>query len=377
MAFQGQQQGPDMISLALNLMQMRRDNEFQERKFKLEEAKLAQQAQMDAIQAQRDQAEWLLGMQKSQLDLDNAMSERERALAPTLNAANDMRLSPTDRQTAANQFVRGIEEQIASGRSPTMVGGNAGAEAAAMRAGALDVRDVKTEDAIRSEAFNIRSENRAENRDIRREQRQREAEAEMAQLESDAIEAGEWTPKQITDLGVANEKRLAFTADLSKEWNRLSSLDPEEPTDVLELIQRWQKKVDEGAVVREGDITMLRSVGASGADNFLASAKGWISARKSFPPGFAENLKSSYEEMLSTDDQRAVEIDQEWQDYANRNGLTPAQRARAERWTRQVRQARERISGRESASVPGRRGSASNRNRRTLSSDQARALGLE
>ena len=133
MPYKGSQQ-PDLVGLALNLMQMKRDRELDERKLALEEFKAQQMAQSNAIQAQRDDIKWQLDIQRSAMDLDEKMVGREKALAPTMNAANDPRLDNSTRQTAANQFVRGLNQQIAAGRDPEMVGGNVGAEAATMRA---------------------------------------------------------------------------------------------------------------------------------------------------------------------------------------------------------------------------------------------------
>jgi hypothetical protein len=375
-AFKTNTQPPDMVSLALHLMQSRRDRELEERKLSLQEAKLAQDARLAAIQEQRDSRLFELDLKEreatlkeSGISLDNAVTEKEMGMGQSLEAVNNPALDPGSRHAAARAIDMFVQSQAGQGRNPVQVGANIGSGLGLMKQARSQEFAVKEGDALLQEQFDIRAEGRGEARDIRREKREMEARSILEKAEADAIESGIWTPKQITDLGVANEKRLSFTADLSKEWNRLSDIDVKNPTHVLEIINKWQKKVDEGAVVREGDITMLRSVGASGASNFFSSAKALVDAKKAFPPGFAENLKESYEAMLSADDQKAVDIQQEWTDYAERNRLTPAQRSRAERWQRQVRQAEERLDKRSAAPATAPR--------RVLSRDRARALGLE
>lgn len=378
MAFQGQQ-GPDMISLALNLMQMRRENEFNERKFKLEEAKLAQQAQLDAIQAQRDQAEWILKMQKDQLDLDsskldfdNTMTEREKALAPTLNAANDPRLGMSAQQTAANQFVRGIEEQIAAGRSPTMVGGNAGAEAAAMLAKKLDVRDVKDEDASRSFRWAEKSAEAAARRQLRINEEKARIEAELEKsgglFTGEALRATRTMFKEEIKPAIANEKAWGF-------YERFNPTNRQQIIDAVQLAQRAIDPVN----VTEGDMRLRVAAGLDSQGALLRRMEEWSTGAIAIPKELGQVIKDNLREKLENADDQTFMTFEEHERYVNDNGLDDAQRnfvltdrALAERVRKRVAKRRSDASA-TSASTPNR---ARRRPAGVLSPEEAAAEGL-
>lgn len=133
MAFQGAQNQPDLVGLALNLMQMRRDRELAERKMALEEfkaksaAEAAQQsARLDAIKLGRE--------------LQKSSQEAGAALGPSLATATDGNAPAGDQAAAARSFLPALwrEAQFRVGPGMPVTGdvlNQIGNEAAA--AGAL------------------------------------------------------------------------------------------------------------------------------------------------------------------------------------------------------------------------------------------------
>lgn len=133
MAFQGAQNQPDLVGLALNLMQMRRDRELAERKMALEEfkaksaAEAAQQsARLDAIKLGRE--------------LQKSSQEAGAALGPSLATAIDENAPAGDQAAAARSFLPALwrEAQFRVGPGMPVTGdvlNQIGNEAAA--AGAL------------------------------------------------------------------------------------------------------------------------------------------------------------------------------------------------------------------------------------------------
>jgi len=136
MAFQGtQQRGASGLELALKLRQMRSEEKQAKEKLKIDKMK-ARVANViakrkDAVQAQKD----AFSLDKSAREREDALRERDASIGPLLDASNDLSLSNPQRQVAANQAIRGINEGI-SARSPDgvipqgvpeQVGGTAGA----------------------------------------------------------------------------------------------------------------------------------------------------------------------------------------------------------------------------------------------------------
>lgn len=103
MAFQGTQQ-PDLIGLALNLMQMRRQNELNERKLRLEEfraqteaAAAKEKGRLDAIKLGREMA--------------GKEAEAGAALGPSLATATDEMAPAADQAAAARAFLPGLWQE--------------------------------------------------------------------------------------------------------------------------------------------------------------------------------------------------------------------------------------------------------------------------
>lgn len=376
MAFQGNN-GPDLVSLALNIMQMKRDREFEDRRLALEEFKAQEAARTNAIQAQRDALDFDLSMKEREaklkeagISLDATQRKNEMNMGSTLDLVNDPMAAPDQRYAAARQFDQFVQSQGKEfQRAPEVVGANIGAGRGLMLQGERQAEAIKETDAARADRFAAASDARAERYRIAKEQRDAAAATLQSQAEQNAVEAGKWTGDNLDKIRTAQETKLGFSAETTKDWRRLEALKPTVATDVFEIMQRWQRRVDKGATVREGDIAMMSSVGASGADNFMAKAKAFLDKNGKFPPGFGQQLKLSLEGMLSTEDQQIVDLADEFDAYAERNGWTPAQKARASAYDRQIKMARERLAKRAQP--------AATRPRRPLSASRARALGLE
>lgn len=376
MAFKGTQ-GPDLVSLALNIMQMKRDREFEDRRLSLEEFKAQEAARTNAIQAQRDDAKFGLEMKEREaklreagVSLDSTLRDNEMKMGPTLDLVNDPKAAPDQRYAAARQFDQFVQSQGSQfQRPPEAVGANIGAGRGLMLQTERQADAVKETDAARADRYAAQSDARAERYRIAKERRDAEAADLQSQAEQNAVEAGKWTGENLDKVRTSQESKLAFSADTTKDWRRLESLKESNPQDVFELIQRWQRRVDQGATVREGDIAMISSVGASGASQFAATAQAFFDKNKKFPPGFGAQLKQSLEGMLTNEDQKIVDLKDEFDTYAESNGWSPAQKARASAYDRQANLARERLAKRAQP--------ADTRPRRPLSASRARALGLE
>lgn len=376
MAFKGTQ-GPDLVSLALNIMQMKRDREFEDRRLSLEEFKAQEAARTNAIQAQRDSIDFDLSLKERQaalkekgISLDTTQRKNEMSMGTTLDLVNDPKAAPDQRYAAARQFDQFVQSQGKEfQRAPEVVGANIGAGRGLILQGERQDAAVKETDAARDDRYAAAADARAERYRIAKEQRDAAAATLQSQAEQNAVEAGKWTGDNLDKIRTAQESRLGFSADTTKDWRRLESLKESNPQDVFELIQRWQRRVDQGATVREGDIAMISAVGASGASNFFASAQSFFDKNKKFPPGFGENLKRSLEGMLVNEDQKIVDLADEFDAYAEQNGWTESQKNRASAYGKQIRMARDRLAKRSQPAAP--------RPRRPISASRARALGLE
>ena len=326
MPFQGNQNQPDVLGFALQLMQLKREREDRDRRFQLEQQQLAQGAQQAQLKSVSD----FLDLKSKQFDLEQKQRDAAAALGPSAADANDTTVAPQARQASANQFVQGLEAQIGAGQSPEFVGRNAGRAAAEIEAKRQRTRANTIETERRGVQRKIAEEARSEQRKIEGEQR--------AQAND-----GRWSSADLNSYRKDREKELAFVSNSSMDRRRLEAINVKKPLDVLELVQRWQKKVDEGAVVREGDIALIRSVGASGVDNAFAAAKSWFDANKSLPEGFGESLRDSFESMLDDEDLRVTEIADEIEAFADNNEWGDRARNRAIPFRRQIQSARDRV----------------------------------
>lgn len=131
MAFQGNK-GPDLVSLALNIMQMKRDREFEERRLAIEEFK----AQNDARLAQNKN---ILEMMKLARETAGTEKKASAELAPTLSIAADDAAPMADRAAAARAYLPGLmqEAQFRAGPGNQVTGdilNQVGNEAAAASA---------------------------------------------------------------------------------------------------------------------------------------------------------------------------------------------------------------------------------------------------
>lgn len=354
MAFQGTPQ-PDLIGLALNLMQMRRDNELQNRKMALEEARLQLDQQQAAVQAQRDEADWQLDYNDRLTSFEDKMTDRERSLAPTLAASGNPLLGQTAQQTAANQFIRAIDQQIALGRDPGLVGGNAGAALVEGNQKTFEDVSTKESDAEREDRFRQKAEARAEARakraEDRREARARREASFQADAEAAAAAAGKWSATALDKRGAVEESRLSFAPEVSRMWGRLENINEANPNDVFEMTYMAQKAIDEGGVVRMEDVNQWRAQGFSGFEAALASAQSFYDKNKRYPPGFGAGLKRTLSGILQSQDEKTVAYAEDFDDYAEQNGWNEPQKKRAERFRKQKELARQRVEARSAGST--------------------------
>lgn len=356
MAFQGAQNQPDLVGLALNLMQMRRDRELAERKMALEEGRLRFDQQQSAIQAARDAEDWRLtklereaALKEQGVSFAGAQDKLEQGLGgQLLGIVNDPMATPADRHSAARRFDLFVQQQASPdvGRAPNLVGSNAGAGLASIGSAERTESRIKDEDARRSE-----------NSQVSVYERQRRIDQRMAEkaaaIEDNAVRAGKWTGKDLDARAAVEEKRLAFAPETTRMWNQLDNLDPTNPNDILVLTYMAQKSIDEGGVVRNEDVNTWRAQGFSGFDAALAQAQSFYDKNKRYPDGFGQNLKRTVAGMLEGFDQKVVDLDAEFRATAERNGWSPEMTARADAYPLQKAQARERIAAREAASSDG------------------------
>jgi hypothetical protein len=220
----------------------------------------------------------------------------------------------------------------------------AGQAVEADRARTAEIALEKTTDAEnRAERRAMSAEARAERRAIAAEER---ALARTIAAERRAADnGGQWDTDDLNTFRKDREGELKVAFDTSKEWRRLEATNPRNALDVLEVLQRWQRKVDQGATVREGDIDLIRSVGASGVENAFSSAKAFFDENGRFPDGFGEELKRSYASMLRDDDISTLEKAEAIEDYADQNGWDEDDRNRAIPYRKQIEQARQRVNG--------------------------------
>lgn len=116
MPFQPPQQ-PDLVSLALNLMQMKRDNELAQRKMALEEFKAKSTAKFD-------QAKSIMEIVKLGREMAASEAESGAALAPSLSVATDANAPAEDQAAAARAYLPRLmqEAQFRAGPDKPVTG---------------------------------------------------------------------------------------------------------------------------------------------------------------------------------------------------------------------------------------------------------------
>ena len=111
MAFQTNVQAPDMVSLALNLMQMKRQADLEERRMALEEAKMQAEQRAAELQARRDNIEWGLNIQKSAAELDAKRQEMGGGLAPSLGVVMDPAATGEEQRAAGSNYANSLMQR--------------------------------------------------------------------------------------------------------------------------------------------------------------------------------------------------------------------------------------------------------------------------
>lgn len=357
MAFQTNVQAPDMVSLALNLMQMKRQADLEERKMALDEARLQAEQRRQEIQDHRDSIQWGLDMQRQGLEIDNA--KREAGLKATADLAGPLSIvldpaaTQPEQSMAAQSYLPQLMDRAKAmdptggadlGRYLNQAGIQAGGMVASSLASDRKALSAKESDLSLEDKFAQKREARAEAARIREEKRAAEAASLQQEAEDNALRAGKWDGKDLDKAGAAQETRLSYTPDVTRSWNRLSRLDPNKPNDIYEMTYMVQKQIDQGGVVRESDVNMWKQQGFSGFDSALAKAQSLYDKTKRYPEGFGADLKRTLEGILESQDQKTVDLDDEFNDYANRNNWTPAMRERANRFQKQKELARKRLA---------------------------------
>lgn len=165
--------------------------------------------------------------------------------------------------------------------------------------------------------------------------------------EREAAETGFVSDTVLENLRKSNYEELAFSKDVSSDYRWLNTFDPKNPNWSFEAMQKWQRRNDPGGTVREGDVAMMLMLGVTSYEALRAKITGIFSRKEKLPEGFAEALYVSVKSQLANEDQKIVDIQDNWKDYASQNGLTPAQERRGTQWRLQVDAARKRIDARQ------------------------------
>lgn len=350
MPFQGiKLDGPDPLSLALAIRRMRMEEEQAQEESRIARIKALSDAEanrakmaMEAARFEHDKRVWA----SEQEGMDDKSTAR---LAEPLSIVLDPSATQSEQSMAAQSYLPQLMDRAKKldptggadlGRYLNQAGIDAGGMVASSMAGERKAGEAKRSDLEIQDEFARRREAREEARQIAQE-RSTEAAKERA-----AENGGVWEPKDLNTYRRDREKDLSFVFDTAKDWRRLNTLKADDPQDTFELIQRWQRRVDQGATVREGDIQMVTSVGASGVDQLQSAAKAFFDQNKKFPPGFGQKLKSSLEGMLVTEDEKAVDIASGIEDFAEQNGWGDRELRIAMPYRKQINEARDRISKR-------------------------------
>lgn len=357
MAFQSNVQAPDMVSLALNLMQMKRQQELEDRKLAMQESQMQMEQKRAAIQDYRDSVMFDLQSQEKGLAIDNAKREAGLKatgdLAEPLSIVMDPSAPPAEQSMAAQSYLPQLMSRAQAldptggadlGRYLNQAGVEAGGMVASSMAGERKTIAAKESDLSLEEKYAIRREKRAEAAAIREEQRKAKAASLQSEAEANAVAAGKWDGKDLDKAGASQEARLSYTPDVTRARNRLEKLDTKNPNDIYEMTYMVQKQIDSGGLVRGQDVEMWKQQGFSGFDSALASAQAFYDKNKRYPDGYGPALKRTLEGILESQDQKTVDLASEFEDYAQRNNWTPGMKERANRFQKQKELARERLA---------------------------------
>ena len=198
-------------------------------------------------------------------------------------------------------------------------------------------QNTKESDAKRADKFAIRRESRQEARDA--------LVREMAAKDTlAALERGDWTGEEISSWRRARETETKDVDDLNKDWRFVERFNPNDSVDSTELIQKWVRRADPGATVREGDVALMREMGVSTMEGLIAAFGALADADKKLPAEFGRKLMRSYKAMLIDSDARANEVFLGMEEFADDQNWTDGQRRKAMPRRRAIRMIRERIN---------------------------------
>jgi hypothetical protein len=185
-----------------------------------------------------------------------------------------------------------------------------------------------------------------------REERQKKELEEEFQIRKEAREAeqaaaneGSWDLGKIAKRRAETKKDLEFLPNLVKDRRVIEKLDPSEPTHVIELVNRYQRRIDD-ATVREGDVALLRWAGSSVTEELLAKAKGVYDKTGKFPPEFGRTLKTNLERIMDEEERLVTEIDENRRAFGDSVGWNDRQMAASNPYPSLIEKVRERRDAR-------------------------------
>lgn len=345
MAFQGAQNQPDLVGLALNLMQMRRDRELAERKMALEEGRLRFDQQQSAIQAARDAEDWKLAkmereakLKEQGFNLNSAFASQDQGIGQLLASVNSPDTPAAERNAAVSALNQYAIQQDALGRDMNQVGGNwAAGLSSAGQAGRMKENEQRTTSDIAVDEFR-RKAAIEERITIRQEKRKQALEAAQAQ-------GGVLDEKQLATIGSANHTELQPAYENQKAWNLMERFDPNNRADIVRMMNYLQRSIDP-AVVRSDDINLWNAVGVKDWEGWKIWVAKNVNKRMDFAPGFGELLKNSLRSQLEASDEKIDWMYTAQEDVADDLDVTPAQKAILLRDKRIVQKVRDRIKSR-------------------------------
>lgn len=249
------------------------------------------------------------------------------------------------------QFVGGAEDQLMA-PIVSRQRAQAGADAAALGIGRDEAFSniqvgaglaQSTAERVQKEELDaeIEREKRAEERAKAAEIRQQEN-AERKAAEND----GKWEKKDLVDWGTKREKYLDFLPNVDAGYKIVDSFGLQNPLSIVQAINVWQKNNDEGGVVRGEDIQIATERGAPGFSQRVAEALSTFENGGGFTKEFVENLRGSLRFQLELLDEKADNIQSDFDDYADQNEWSKNDRAAAFPRARSVKRARDRIASR-------------------------------
>ncbi|GEM_PF-6881606 len=363
MPFQGvKNPGPDPLQMFLTIRRLRQQEERDKQNLALGRVKAAQDAERFRRESEKHEIEMFLKradlQAKGDALIEGVATAREHAeseLTPsdvTIPGGGEESDAFTNliAQDAPKSFRRGANAQqalaerlrphLASGRSFSAVMGDADAH--------VDLTERQRQ--IAREEAEFQAELKAIG------ERKREARAErrvIAAEERAAANDGKWSGKDLDGYRKTQAKRLATVPKLNQDWAALDKLNKSgTPLDVLEVIQRWVRNVDEGATVREGDIELVRFFGASGFEELTSKAKGFLDAGGKIPGEMLQQLGGSFGRILEERDIEFADKMSDIEDFADRQGWSEREKNRAMPLSRAVKRLRKRVGERNGPPAP-------------------------